>query len=314
MPKISIIIPVYNSEKTIERCLDSIINQPYQDYEIIIINDGSKDNSEKIILEYKKNNSKIKYFLKENSGVADTRNFGIEKAAGDYIIFIDSDDYIKDTLFTDISEYLSEEIELIKWKGIIVDENRNEINRISGPIFKKTTGEEGFNILYSSDIFIDALWVYAIKRTIFTENNFRFTTNTYHEDFGLLPLIIVKAKSMISIDKYNYFYVQTQNSIMRGINYKRDLKKAYDSLEQYDNINVAISKYDLKDITKENIRLFCTNTILLKIETLNKKDKNEYIKEIKNRKMIKNIKVRNFKQLLKKIILNINIKLYLKIR
>lgn len=314
MPKISIIIPVYNAEKTLKRCLDSVLCQKYLDFEIIIVNDGSKDASEEIILEYKAKSNKIRYFLKENTGVADTRNFGIDKAIGDYIIFVDSDDYVKDTIFTDIERYINEDIELIKWKGIIVDEKGKEISKIPGSTFDKITGAEGFNKLYSTDTFIDALWVYAIKRSIFTENNFKFTIDTYHEDFGLLPLIIVKAKSMVSIEKYNYFYVQTENSIMRGNDYKKDLKKAYDSLIQYDNINKKIEEYEIDKITKENIRLFCTNTILLKIETLKKKDQKQYIKEIRNRKMLKNIKIRNIKQLMKRILLSINIKLYLKIR
>ena len=88
MPKISIIIPVYNTEKTLKRCLNSILDQKYEDYEIILVNDGSKDNSEKVILEYKEKSDKIKYFFKQNSGVADTRNLGIEKAEGDIFIFL----------------------------------------------------------------------------------------------------------------------------------------------------------------------------------------------------------------------------------
>ena len=91
-----------------------------------------------------------------------------------------------------------------------MDEEGKEISKIEGPTFEKTTGEEGFNQLYAKDKFIDALWVYAIKKTIFTENNLQFTTNTYHEDFGLLPLILVKAKTMVSIPQYNYLYVQTR--------------------------------------------------------------------------------------------------------
>ena len=210
MPKISIIIPVYQAEKTIRKCLDSIINQSYTDYEIIVVNDGSEDKSEEIILEYKKNIPQIQYIPKKNSGVADTRNKGIQNATGDYIVFVDADDYVRENIFIDIVEYIEQGIELIKWKGILVDEEGEEISKIGGPIFEKTTGEEGFNQLYVKDKFIDALWVYAIKRTLFTENDFQFMTNTYHEDFGLLPLIIVKAKTMVSIDKYNYCYVQTR--------------------------------------------------------------------------------------------------------
>lgn len=210
MPKISIIIPVYQAEKTLKRCLDSILQQSYTDYEIIVVNDGSSDRSEEIILEYEKITKKIKYISKENSGVADSRNIGIKNATGDYIVFVDSDDYVKSTIFTDITGYIEQGIELIKWKGILVNEVGEEISTIEGPTFEKTTGEDGFNRLYVKDKFIDALWVYAIKRTIFTQNNLEFTTNTYHEDFGLLPLIIVKAKTMVSLEKYNYLYVQTR--------------------------------------------------------------------------------------------------------
>ncbi len=94
MKKISVIIPVYNTEKYLKRCFDSVIEQDYQNLELVIINDGSKDNSELIIKEYKeKYPNLISYYKKENTGVADTRNFGIEKATGDYIMFLDSDDY-----------------------------------------------------------------------------------------------------------------------------------------------------------------------------------------------------------------------------
>lgn len=314
MPKLSIIIPIYNAQNTLRKCLDSILEQEYTDYEIILINDGSQDSSEKIILEYEKENNKIKYISKENSGVADSRNIGVKNATGEYIVFVDSDDYVKNTIFTDIESYLEKGIELIKWKGILVNKDGKEISKMQGPCFEETTGENGFNKLYSEDVFIDTLWLYAIKRNIFIENDFKFTTNTYHEDFGLLPLIIVKAKTMVSIDKYNYFYVQTENSIMRGNDYKKTLKKAYDSLLQYDNIIKKIENYNIEKKTKENIKIFCTNTILLKIETLEERDKKDFIAQIKKRKMIRNIKIRNIKQLIKRILLSINIELYLKLR
>lgn len=314
MPKLSIIIPIYNAQNTLRKCLDSILEQEYTDYEIILINDGSQDSSEKIILEYEKENNKIKYISKENSGVADSRNIGVKNATGEYIVFVDSDDYVKNTIFTDIESYLEKGIELIKWKGILVNKDGKEISKMQGPCFEETIGENGFNKLYSEDVFIDTLWLYAIKRNIFIENDFKFTTNTYHEDFGLLPLIIVKAKTMVSIDKYNYFYVQTENSIMRGNDYKKTLKKAYDSLLQYDNIIKKIENYNIEKKTKENIKIFCTNTILLKIETLEERDKKDFIAQIKKRKMIRNIKIRNIKQLIKRILLSINIELYLKLR
>ena len=103
-------------------------------------------------------------------------------------------------------------------------------------------------------------------------------------------------------------------SIMRGNSYEKTLKKAKDSLVQYDKITKQLEAFEISKQTKENIKLFCTNAILLKVESLKKEDQKEYIAQIKKRKMIRNIKIRNLKQLVKKIVLFINIKLYLKMR
>ena len=93
--KVSIIVPVYNVEEYLRKCLDSLVNQTYQNIEIIIVNDGTKDNSQSIIDEYKKKFSKlINSYMKENGGLASARNYGIDKATGEYIMFVDSDDYI----------------------------------------------------------------------------------------------------------------------------------------------------------------------------------------------------------------------------
>ena len=93
--KISIIIPVYNSEKFVSRCLDHLLNQTYQNFEIICINDGSKDNSLSILKEYSKKDNRIIVLNQENKGIARTRNIGIKKASGDYIMFVDNDDYME---------------------------------------------------------------------------------------------------------------------------------------------------------------------------------------------------------------------------
>ena len=93
--KISIIVPIYNTEKYLSKCIESLLNQTYNNIEIILVNDGSKGNSDIIVKKYK--DERIKYYKKDNEGIGKTRNFGITKATGDYLMFIDSDDYIKDT-------------------------------------------------------------------------------------------------------------------------------------------------------------------------------------------------------------------------
>lgn len=313
--KLSIIIPVFNAENTLKRCLDSVLQQKDDELEIVVINDGSKDLSDEIMQEYKLRYPEIiSYYKKQNTGVADTRNYGIEKAKGKYIMFLDSDDYIDIHLYNIIKQYIERDIELIKFKLQRVDENNNIIEKVTGPIFEKTTGEEGFKYLYASDVLLDSPCVYVMKKDIFIRNKLLFNVGTEHEDFGLIPFVIVLARSMISIDFYGYQYVQSNGSITRNNDYNKTKKKAYDALKQYDEALMKIEKYNINKNTADYLKIYYTNAILLKTETLEDKDQKQYINEIKKRRMIKNIKSSNIKQLLRKIILLLSIKQYLKFR
>ncbi len=315
MKKISVIIPVYNTEKYLKRCFNSVIEQNYPNLELVIINDGSKDNSESIIEEYKtKYPDLISYYKKENTGVADTRNFGVEKATGDYIMFLDSDDYIDKALFENLEDYIKNDVELIKFKLQRVDNFGKTLEIVPGAIFETKTGEEGFNELYFTDVLVDSPCVYLIKKDIFARNKFKFAVGTEHEDFGLVPFIIVLAKTMASINFYGYYYVQSDNSITRNENYKKTIKKAYDALRHYDNAIKLTNELKLNKRTKQNLKIYYTNAIILKTKELHETEQEEFIKEIKKRKMLKNIKIRNIKQLIKKIILCINIKWYLQMK
>lgn len=338
MSKISIIVPVYNTGAKLKKCLDSLVNQTIKDIEIIIINDGSTDNSEKIIKEYianykkqkqydskenenkTKNNSsednnsvEIEFYSKENEGIAKTRNYGIEKANSDYILFVDSDDYIDLKLVEKLLPYIEQNIDLIKFKLQRVNENGEILEKTDGPVFEKTTGQEGFNMLYSQDVLLDSPCVYLIKKELFKKNNFTFK-RTYHEDFGLMPLVIVSAKDIVSTPYYLYSYVQSSNSLMRNDDYNKTLKRIEDVWFHYDNSMNQIEKMNLEKTTKENIKIYYTNAVILKIYELKEEDQKQFIKEIKKRKMYKNIKPRNLKQLIKRYLLKFNIKLYIKMR
>ena len=102
--KVSVIVPVYNVEKYLDKCLDSLANQTLKDLEIIIVNDGSPDNSEDIIKKYTKKYKNFKYYKKENGGLSSARNYGIKYASGDYIAFLDSDDYVKSDMYEKMYE------------------------------------------------------------------------------------------------------------------------------------------------------------------------------------------------------------------
>ena len=315
MKKLSVIIPVYNAEKTLKKCIESVLRQKNDEIEIVIINDGSKDSSDEIIQQYKENNPKmISYYKKKNTGIADTRNYGIKKAKGKYIMFLDADDYLDLHLYGRINRYIEKDIDLIKFKLQRVDEKGNITEKINGPTFENKTGEQGFKLLYCTDVLLDSPCVYAIKKEIFTKNKLEFKAGTEHEDFGLIPFVIVLAKTMISIDFYGYQYVQVEGSITRNTDYSKTKKKANDALKQYDDALEKINRYGLNKEIAKILKVYYTNAILLKIETLKVKDQKQYIKEIRKRKMPNNIKATSVKQAMKKLILSLNIKWYLNLR
>lgn len=316
MTKVSVIVPIYNVEKYLEKCLDSLVNQTLEDIEIILVNDGSTDNSGQIVKEYvSKYKEKIVYLEKQNGGLSDARNYGLEYAKGDYISFVDSDDYISKNLYSELVRYMEEDYDMVKFGILTVDLKNNKMIENKSKQFENKTGEEAFDILYKTDKMTEVAWGYLYKASFWKENNFKFTKDMYHEDFGLIPLVILKAKKVASTNILGYYYVQSDKSITRNSDEKKKLKMSYDLLKFYDNMIKEIENYDISKKTKENIKIYYTNCILLEVKNIsNEAERQKYIKEIKKRKMIKNIKVRNFKQLVKRVLLNININTYLKIQ
>lgn len=317
MPKISVIVPVYNTEKYVEKCLNSICKQKLNDLELIIVNDGSGDNSEAIIKKWIKNNEnkmKIKYLKKENGGLSDSRNFAIPYVTGKYISFIDSDDYISEDLYSNLEKYMDKNIDLIKFKMQKVDKNGNILEKLDGPIFEECTGEEGYEKLCTSDKFLDPACIYLYRTEFFKQNNFEYAKGTYHEDFGLTSLIILKAKNFVSSSEDGYYYLQSNNSITRDVNYAKEIQKSKDLLRHYDNMIEKIKQYNISEKSKNLIKRYYTNTVILKANDLKDNDLQSYIRQIKIRKLYKNIKPYSLKQLIKRIILKFNINLYLKLR
>ena len=301
MKNISIIVPFLNAEGCIEDCINKLLMQTYENIEIVLVNDNSTDNSEYIIQRYL-SNEKIKYYKveEETIGNAKARNIGIEKATGDYFIFVDVDDYIDKNLLNSLIKYIDEDYDLVKYKMTIVSENQEEIKKVEGPVFENLTGEEAFNKLCFEDVLLDSPCIYLIKKDLFKNGDLKFKENTYHEDFGLIPKVILNAKKVVSCNLYGYYYVQSNNSIMRDK--KKTLKKAYDKLSHYDDMLKYIKDLNIEEITKENILIYYTNSIIMSLKDLQGNDEKEYIKEMKKRDMRKNIKVRNLKQLIKRII------------
>lgn len=315
MKKISVIVPIYNAEKYLDRCIKSILNQTYKNIELILVNDGSTDDSESIATKYSTlYKNRVLYLEKQNGGLSDARNFGLKYATGDYYAFVDSDDYIENTLFENTAKYMNEDYDMIKFQIIDVDEDEKEISRNHSVIFEDKTGEEAFEILFKEDNMTEVAWGYLYKADFWKENKFEYAKDRYHEDFGLTPLILLKAKKVASTKILAYYYVHTSNSMVRDNNQKAIIR-ANDLIYHYDYMIRKIDNYDITEKSKGNIKQYYTNSIILAVKNLhNHKEQEEYIAKIKERKMIRNIKATNLKQAVKKIILAIDIRLYLKFK
>lgn len=210
MVKFSLIIPVYNVRDYLSECLESVINQDYDNYEVIVVNDGSTDDSLSIAKKYEKKYSNlIKVFDKKNGGLSDARNFGISKASGEYLFFIDSDDYI-------VNDALKVIDKNIKNNDILV------FNYITGVNY-----ESAVKVCVANNSIVDLKERYLIgkpcavnkicKRELF--NDIEFPVGLYYEDLATTPKLVFKAKKIKFIDDALYFYRIRENSIMNKLEY-----------------------------------------------------------------------------------------------
>ena len=308
MPKVSIIVPFNNGKKYLERCLNNLNKIEYDDYEIILIDDFSKDHSEQIAKKY--NNTKYFYTNEETIGVGNARNLGIEKATGKYILFVDVDDTIEKDLFIYLEKYMNQNIDMIKYKMKIIKDKEIYAD---GPIFEVINGEDAFNKLCFKDKYLDSPCLYLIKKELFKRANLYFEKNVYHEDFGLIPLLLANAKTAVSTDVYVYNYFQSENSIMRNEDYLKKLKKVDDKLFLYEQLKKKIVVMKLKQNTIENLLEYYTNSIILSIKDLKKEDRIIYEKKIKEIRLLKNLRVKNLRQMMKKMVLEFDIELYFRV-
>lgn len=216
-PLISLIIPVYNVEKYLKKCLDSIINQTFSDFEIILVDDGSKDNSGIICDEYATNDSRILVIHKDNGGVSSARNLGIIKASGEWILFVDADDVVpKDTLLYYANSIASNDIDMILGSYATYDENDN-IKKYNTKQFEKTISMlECLKLFYHSDtkLFQGYIWNRPMKRSIIMDNNIRFNEFIYFKEDGLFAVqyMLCCTKKCLYSSHVVYYYYQHDNS------------------------------------------------------------------------------------------------------
>lgn len=272
MKEISVILPIYNSEKYIKKCLDSIVNQLNFIYELIIINDGSTDNSINIIKKYQEKYENIKLYNIKNEGISNARNYGIDKVKSKYFIFVDSDDYISEELIQKLSNHLKEDYDLIRYQAIMV----NDINverEFDTKFYGKYNGIELLNAFCESDEIFGPPWLYCYKKKVFEKNKLSYAYGRIQEDFGLTPLILSKSEKVLSINYVGYYYYKSTNSIMRNDNYNNTLKKFFDVLYHYEFLLLEFKK---EKLDSENIINYLKKVVYLKYKKLTKEDQKKY--------------------------------------
>ena len=254
MPDISIIVPIYNAEKYIKKCVDSLVNQTKKELEFILVNDGSTDDTEKVIKSYK--DKRINYFKNKNQGIGKTRNFGIEKATGKYIMFLDSDDYLE----LNTCEVLYNTAEKEKSDLVICDfykvyEN-NKVEEIELPSFKPTTLKKSPNLLLDINL---APWNKLYKSELIKDNNLRFIENLKYEDAPFVSIALDKANKISKVDRCLNYYVIHGNS-ETTVRDKRvfDILKIVDIIRSYfkdkKHIKEVLDKLTVRIITNYNIQ------------------------------------------------------------
>lgn len=242
--KVSVIVPVYNSERTLPNCIYSILNQTYKNIEIIIVDDGSNDNSEKICNKFKKIYSNIIYVRQKNNGVSSARNTGIKKSSGKWIMFVDSDDTIDSNLIE----------ELIKKNN-----NNNLVGAKLKKIFPRRITTSNYISKYSIKEFIiniaDGKIFGGVLGYLFDKNYIPFfdQNTSYMEDTIFMLNYLKKVKKIEYVDSY-YNYIFSENSITNTFNTKkieRNIKNMYYSINV---INDIINSYNLNLLEKLNLK------------------------------------------------------------
>ncbi len=215
--KVSVIVPVYGVEKYISKCLNSLVNQKLNDIEIIVVNDGTKDNSQKIIDEYvKKYPDKVKSFIKENGGQGSARNYGLKQATGEYIGYVDSDDYVELDMYEKLyNKAINDNLDIAicgnynvsedyKNKKVDLEFIKYEDNKINALLGKK------------------AVWNKIYKKSIVEKLEFR--SKVWYEDFDFSIKAICSAKKIGYVNEPLYNYLLREGSTMNNSNVVRNLE------------------------------------------------------------------------------------------
>lgn len=264
MVKVSIILPVYNVEAFLPRCLDSIVNQTLEGIECIIVNDGSPDKSQVIIDDYvKRYPSLFMSVIKENGGLSDARNYGLQFVKGEYIGFLDSDDWIEPTMYEKMyQKAISEQADLVVCDFLMEWEETGVSNYIQG--LRKVANTPFKNLLLSPA----SAWNKLYKSNLLLETGIRYPKGLWYEDLATTAKFLPSCQKIVSVEEAFVHYIQREGSIMATINPKvLDIYDAIKSIEDFYRVKELYEMYydELEYLSIENLALYsCLRFLKLK--------------------------------------------------
>ncbi len=276
MKKISLIIPVYNVEKFLGRCLESVQEQTYKEAQVIIVNDGSTDNSPAIIDDYVSRNENFSAYKIENSGLGGARNYGLTVAEGEYIVFLDSDDYIaSDCLEKLLKAAEQNNSDIVVCNSCDVAEDGTPLSLSEANIKNKTTSlEESPHILLNRP----SAWGKMYRKAFF--DDLSYVEREWYEDLRLTPKLYLKAKKITYIDDALFFYVQRAGSIMNSAKAIRNLEiiDAFEDLIAYFKEKGVYAKFkeELNFLLVDHIAVAAITRVILS----DSKDKNGVLEKL----------------------------------
>ena len=279
MKKVSIIIPVYNAEKYLERCINSVINQTLKDIEVILINDGSKDNSQHIIDKYKKKYEDIiKTKTITNSGAANARNVGLELAEGEYIGFIDSDDYVERNMFEKLYNKAKKEESDIVVSGYFIEQEEKIKSYQLGSLehYNKSIKENPNIFVYG----VPYLWNKIFRRELITKNNIKFNKFRIFEDLEFVYKLFLEANKISKVDEPLYYYIKENESSLTA----KFSDKFFDVIPAMKSLNQYAKTKDYYNDIADYILFIALNHIFIrcnmKVQKNQIKLKLKYINEV----------------------------------
>lgn len=304
---VSVIVPVYNVEKYLEKCLESIINQTYKNLEIICIDDGSPDNSIDILNRFAEKDNRIKVIKQENKGLGATRNVGINLSKGKYISFIDSDDWIDKHMYEKAVNIFKKnsEISLVDCSTSLEKNNgKNKIRNLKNLNYNKNlNGIDYFKLLVKNNLFSASSCNKIFRLKEIKSEKIMFPENRLYEDLLFVFKNLIEAKQVGMIDEVMYhYYVEREESITNLIN----IKNIEDVLYTYKKVVQKIEKRELLNSIefKEYMFLWIVRAVLFKLTKVSSQDNEITYNVIKNLK-----KNKDFQNISKDLFFNIKTKI-----